>query len=145
MSSPSLRGSGLKSSICTAIRTNLCGLPLYEGVDWNVISCCNPITIGVSLFTREWIEIPEICDKSAPHLCLPLYEGVDWNSMRAIWKLKISVSLFTREWIEICRIWTLVLKRQLVSLFTREWIEIKARYQIVTSWKSPSLRGSGLK
>ena len=56
--SPSLRGSGLKSSI-----------PLHP-----------QINVTVSLFTREWIEIPHSCD------------GV----------LKASnVSLFTREWIEM--------------------------------------------
>ena len=33
-------------------------LPLYEGVDWNVITYfVVAVKQGVSLFTREWIEI----------------------------------------------------------------------------------------
>ena len=57
------------------------GLPLYEGVDWNL-----RWQIGIRYAVG-----------------LPLYEGVDWN-----WAVeRISgipaVSLFTREWIEIIR------------------------------------------
>ena len=34
------------------------GLPLYEGVDWNIIvNWYHDSAFGVSLFTREWIEI----------------------------------------------------------------------------------------
>ena len=82
--------------------SNQSSLPLYEGVDWNslvivqlTVSWMSPSLRGsglksksesffvsqldVSLFTREWIEIPRIADRSANIICLPLYEGVDWN------------------------------------------------------------------
>ena len=121
--SPSLRGSGLKCSKSIAFRSGS-GLPLYEGVDWNndVWGECETVTRSpslrgsglkslaqsdrvrnrfVSLFTREWIEIPQFLPfrpvpGMSPSLrgsglklqvitsqilrnCLPLYEGVDWN------------------------------------------------------------------
>ena len=98
----------------------------------------------VSLFTREWIEIDKTLSifnsgespslrgsglKSKPKpestvvTSLPLYEGVDWNCGKTIDSLK----------------------RNVVSLFTREWIEIIWRNIWLRAWKSPSLRGSGLK
>ena len=78
---------------------------------------------GVSLFTREWIEIPvsfvivtislspslrgsglKSCyyySTTKRALSLPLYEGVDWNTITSV-ELKLrKVSLFTREWIEM--------------------------------------------
>ena len=100
------------------------GLPLYEGVDWNIqwgsteqmrlrspslrgsglkyqftkfdVSCSE-----VSLFTREWIE-------------MAVRTSTLW-----LW----MVSLFTREWIEI-DIRPYISANDGVSLFTREWIEI---------------------
>ena len=53
--SPSLRGSGLKS----------CSLPI-----WGTLQ-------RVSLFTREWIEIISSVSTLTDHLGLPLYEEVD--------------------------------------------------------------------
>ena len=77
----------------------------------------------VSLFTREWIEIPTVLLQIYPCCC---------------------VSLFTREWIEIL---TLPFRSttQDVSLFTREWIEIRNKNKRFLVSASPSLRGSGLK
>ena len=58
---------------------------------------------------------------------------------------KQAVSLFTREWIEIDS-GTLSVRPCAVSLFTREWIEIfEVPATIDAGFKSPSLRGSGLK
>ena len=166
--SPSLRGSGLKSSeqamhtlnravsLFTRewIEISFCGrcsnfsdcLPLYEGVDWNSV-------IGFAV---------DLCRTG-----LPLYEGVDWNCRIRVCTLPTVVSLFTREWIEIkvAVIGLLAcikspslrgsgLKSSLcagtsfparVSLFTREWIEIRTPAKSGTSGLSPSLRGSGLK
>ena len=124
LSSPSLRGSGLKCCFCPLMYCINClplyegvdwnfrkfrrlyqirGLPLYEGVDWN--ACQNGITTNptaVSLFTREWIEIFFDSKTFYPHQCLPLYEGVDWNQYGGLTPYRmIGVSLFTREWIEI--------------------------------------------
>ena len=99
--SPSLRGSGLKSPKDIDFSAKGHSLPLYEGVDWNyqqisiwAIRCCLPLYEGVdwnasigmkqkgqaavSLFTREWIEIPKL----------------------SAYTLDAMVSLFTREWIE---------------------------------------------
>ena len=36
-----------------------------------------PQADGVSLFTREWIEIPTLFGETAVIFGLPLYEGVD--------------------------------------------------------------------
>ena len=55
------------------------GLPLYEGVDWNSTESVNRIGRNVSLFTREWIEITVSKRRGNMGLSLPLYEGVDWN------------------------------------------------------------------
>ena len=98
-------------------------LPLYEGVDWNSALSLNSVSrASVSLFTREWIEIPNHSEK----------------------RLICCVSLFTREWIEIAALpWQS--KRSAVSLFTREWIEIILLPSKKQLLESPSLRGSGLK
>ena len=78
-------------------------LPLYEGVDWNLCQHgFRAAEVNVSLFTREWIEIP------FDALLHPLS----------------NVSLFTREWIEMHGIME-HLQCTIVSLFTREWIEIQ--------------------
>ena len=78
-------------------------LPLYEGVDWNwkisnllKNAMRSPSLRGsglkflfffqfilsnfVSLFTREWIEIPSAFTAFLYPMSLPLYEGVDWNN-----------------------------------------------------------------
>ena len=124
--SPSLRGSGLKSAAPAEPATEA-GLPLYEGVDWNQFVIGWPFLVFVSLFTREWIEI----------FLLPLRDGMplvslftrEWIEIveRFGFLLPILVSLFTREWIEI---FLLPLRdgMPLVSLFTREWIEIVERF-----------------
>ena len=77
--SPSLRGSGLKFCIPPSRLCGIHGLPLYEGVDWNCSAYCLTSDKGVSLFTREWIEIFEDFEDRG----------------------ELEVSLFTREWIEI--------------------------------------------
>ena len=105
MLSPSLRGSGLKSSPTRALTPIAIRLPLYEGVDWN----------------QSW--------KHASHYCkgLPLYEGVDWNRYTCV-ICCCSVGLPLYEGVDwnLCscaRLW----HRYIVSLFTREWIEILSR------------------
>ena len=102
VSSPSLRGSGLKLFPCMEIYRWMLCLPLYEGVDWNAASIRYCRNLVVSLFTREWIEIPSrtfwilpkpvslftrewieivcVCPRPPPPGGLPLYEGVDWNA-----------------------------------------------------------------
>ena len=77
----------------------------------------------VSLFTREWIEIPV---QSVPELIIgsPSSRGsglkfeLDYNN-----RTSRIVSLFTREWIEIYDD-IFGYQGRYVSLFTREWIEI---------------------
>ena len=146
MSSPSLRGSGLKFFLC--FLCNFCRwcLPLYEGVDWNSSSDFTEPNVSVSLFTREWIEIEYDTSNFVNWCSLPLYEGVDWNRDPDCIRYLFFVSLFTREWIEICIVIASNPVRKMspslrgsglksvliigesgsgkVSLFTREWIEI---------------------
>ena len=121
--SPSLRGSGLKLIIPYLVVLCKCRLPLYEGVDWNVLIAPIRHIIRVSLFTREWIEIrvssgiqnrfksPSLRGSG---LKSPTGQGTRWErwspSLRGS-GLKCQpyrqgscchwVSLFTREWIEI--------------------------------------------
>ena len=86
----------------TPFPVNFISLPLYEGVDWNSWGSAAAIRASgvslftrewiemqhginltgskyVSLFTREWIEIEDAASENSPSKCLPLYEGVDWN------------------------------------------------------------------
>ena len=121
--SPSLRGSGLKLIIPYLVVLCKCRLPLYEGVDWNVLIAPIRHIIRVSLFTREWIEIrvssgiqnrfksPSLRGSG---LKSPTGQGTRWErwspSLRGS-GLKCQpyrqgscchwVSLFTREWIEM--------------------------------------------
>ena len=101
--SPSLRGSGLKSVSQGRIR-NPCSLPLYEGADWNLFSrwCC-PVG-GVSLFTRERIEIAQ----------------------QAAFAWLFRVSLFTREWIEVLS-WYYGKNSRSLPL-TKKWIDRNQYY-----------------
>ena len=122
----------------------------------------------VSLFTREWIEIPPVKSstfvcKSSPSLrgsglkcqnwrwtkfCLwsPSLRGSGLKSRRnhlcinAVW-----VSLFTREWIEICTLSLIAV--QISGLPLYEGVDWNTLYCIIFSFPrpSPSLRGSGLK
>ena len=79
LSSPSLRGSGLKCR------------------------CCRTLDNGtfVSLFTREWIEIilPQE-EKGAEAVSLFTREWIEMQNRYCRYD-NIKVSLFTREWIEI--------------------------------------------
>ena len=120
--SPSLRGSGLKFVDKIAYHT----------------------THFVSLFTREWIEIPRIADRSA-NIIVSLFTR-EWIEIidTASFASAHAVSLFTREWIEI-QTGLRPPTAALVSLFTREWIEIANDGSSSLSSLSPSLRGSGLK
>ena len=71
-------------------------------MDWNTLPCNGERHAGVSLFTREWIEIVLPPGHRHERQRLPLYEGVDWN--KVLNHAMVSpplVSLFTREWIEI--------------------------------------------
>ena len=134
-----------KESITKKIR-----LPLYEGVDWNkIFFTLTGWDAAVSLFTREWIEMPASAWSKRDRLRLPLYEGVDWNAYKqrnkpALQGLPLyegvdwngaaqtgtqgwSVSLFTREWIEIIKS-SACDSSTFVSLFTREWIEIDGAF-----------------
>ena len=144
--SPSLRGSGLKLIIPYLVVLCKCRLPLYEGVDWNVliapirhiirvslftrewieISNRAGYSLGamVSLFTREWIEMPAIQARLVLPLGLPLYEGVDWNCNQRICLTHNSTSPSLRgsglKWPTFHNFVPI----PLVSLFTREWIEM---------------------
>ena len=102
--SPSLRGSGLKSSG----RRNI-----LQGLD-------------VSLFTREWIEI------TAPflycnYIMSPSLRGSGLKCFAvhfaAIWARSPSLRGSGLKWGG----WSLMLPPIYVSLFTREWIEIEWR------------------
>ena len=51
------------------------GLPLYEGVDWNLFILIMQKTAGVSLFTREWIEMRINTDNLDKDLSSPSLRG----------------------------------------------------------------------
>ena len=146
--SPSLRGSGLKSTArCIPSLVGIC-LPLYEGVDWNIkhMSCLQTAYSRSPSLRGSGLKLHFVHNPSPNCLCLPLYEGVDWNfrSFSVCWISRVS--LFTREWIEISAVpgtplgsaclplyegvdWNTVCVNAKadstrVSLFTREWIEI---------------------
>ena len=100
---------------------------------------------AVSLFTREWIEIPELkMDK-----VLSVSPSLRGSGLKSAGGYSPSileiVSLFTREWIEITAAFSSSVFAS-VSLFTREWIEIlNNAASVLPEIASPSLRGSGLK
>ena len=126
--SPSLRGSGLKSCMDTAI----------------------PSATAVSLFTREWIEIKATkLSVSQKEVSLFTREWIEMDTKQVGKPCRNTVSLFTREWIEIIkssacdsstfsspslrgsglkspRSWSPNTTMVSVSLFTREWIEMCA-------------------
>ena len=77
----------------------------------------------VSLFTREWIEIPIFSASGARPSMSPSLRG----SGLKLWLRPQKQS------------------KQRVSLFTREWIEIENELTGTDAVRSPSLRGSGLK
>ena len=83
--SPSLRGSGLKSSGVSK-RTNLFFVSLFtrEWIEMLKRHSWKP-DCHVSLFTREWIEISRNNNRIFSATCLPLYEGVDWNHFCPYW------------------------------------------------------------
>ena len=100
--SPSLRGSGLKSESRSTDSCNRWS-PSLRGSGLKFYPRSQKIRMPpVSLFTREWIEIPFLQLHFFSHNC---------------------VSLFTREWIEISHRPHAAIYI-VVSLFTREWIEI---------------------
>ena len=79
--SPSLRGSGLKSFNLDTAKKEVTS-PSLRGSGLKYWSGCRCSECSqVSLFTREWIEMPCSVDRCRADCC---------------------VSLFTREWIEIC-------------------------------------------
>ena len=165
--SPSLRGSGLKLIIPYLVVLCKCRLPLYEGVDWNVLIAPIRHIIRVSLFTREWIEIrvssgiqnrfksPSLRGSG---LKSPTGQGTRWErwspSLRGS-GLKCQpyrqgscchwVSLFTREWIEIAIsvfVWLIIPRLPLYEGV--DWNDRPSTTLYPFHW-SPSLRGSGLK
>ena len=78
----------------------------------------------VSLFTREWIEIPTVLLQIYPCCC---------------------VSLFTREWIEMYGRLCCKYSRQSLPLYEGvDWNPLCKSFFIPYN-RSPSLRGSGLK
>ena len=128
-----------KNNIC-----DLC-LPLYEGVDWNDLKCQSPecgwrlpLYEGVDWNRRE--KIPEVFPCS-----LPLYEGVDWNSCYIKFNsfFPLSPSLRGSGLKSLVNWFTKLIF--VVSLFTREWIEMSILPPKSDKSPSPSLRGSGLK
>ena len=59
-------------------------------------------TTAVSLFTREWIEIPEAMEYIFNIERSPSLRGSGLKScLQAVYRRMRQVSLFTREWIEI--------------------------------------------
>ena len=165
--SPSLRGSGLKS-LKQWSTSLILSLPLYEGVDWNF--CQTPVQskslwspslrgsglkfsnkvivkkgLTVSLFTREWIEIrvPRTHPQSL-QVSLFTREWIEIGSLLA-WIGTIWVSLFTREWIEICKKEIAFVPNGCLPLYEGvDWNRSTSR-TCRGSGASPSLRGSGLK
>ena len=122
--SPSLRGSGLKSTPPDRHTGQKRRSPSLRGSGLKSVRDTEvEVKKYVSLFTREWIEI------------LPFFRicMTAWSPSLRGSGLKFSVpcyldngdyvSLFTREWIEILRK-CIETPCGHVSLFTREWIEI---------------------
>ena len=166
--SPSLRGSGLKSSVNVFTIDKWCCLPLYEGVDWNIviiaiafITICLPLYEGVdwNLFCLQLLcklyESPSLRGsglKSPRGVYLltkprrlPLYEGVDWNKIRSPQPIPHN-RLPLYEGVDWNHDYIIRhFGRYVVSLFTREWIEISSTWRLISRLPSPSLRGSGLK
>ena len=101
------------------------GLPLYEGVDWNIEdqtvfkgTARSPSLrgSGLKLNAAQLIDFP---------LESPSLRGSGLKYLVELeWRWSDKVSLFTREWIEIF-LYKLHKCVQPVSLFTREWIEIQ--------------------
>ena len=109
ISSPSLRGSGLKCCDYPNTPNKAC-LPLYEGVDWNIDFWRYDIQ-GASLPLYEgvdWNVLPAIVGDVCKSL--PLYEGVDWN--REYWrvrKIRGSLPLYEGvDWNNVRQIFVLV-------------------------------------
>ena len=164
--SPSLRGRGLKWKNHKKHLLIICR-PLYEGVDWNMLSrstigniWCRPLYEGVdwNVTSTAW---------QYRKCCRPLYEGVDWNSFATkphdqfmspslrgrglkfyrhrSEETRRTVALFTRAWIEI---WWVAENGKALScrpLYEGvDWNWYTHRPRIL--WRlSPSLRGRGLK
>ena len=122
--SPSLRGSGLKFSYVSMLSPPISSPSLRgSGLKWAALFIVRWYA-DVSLFTREWIEIPVFRLITVQPSSSPSLRGSGLKLRLAIAKkLSVNVSLFTREWIEIALLVRCPLPRP-VSLFTREWIEI---------------------
>ena len=124
--SPSLRGSGLKSARFPC-RLSGCPVSLFTR-EWIEIPSASGRRsfFSVSLFTREWIEIFLWLFYFFIYMSPSLRgSGLKYRPSHRL-QTFCHVSLFTREWIEMpCGERLQQLQR--VSLFTREWIEISGR------------------
>ena len=77
--SPSLRGSGLKC-VNKKFVSSHSGLPLYEGVDWNLNIWFGRIqTTGSPSLRGSGLKLSNSLTNASASSRLPLYEGVDWN------------------------------------------------------------------
>ena len=146
LGSPSLRGSGLKyHSPERESETLQVSLFTREWIEIPPVKS-STFVCKVSLFTREWIEMVQSENGLCRCLLSPSLRGSGLKScMDTAIPSATAVSLFTREWIEI-KATKLSVSQKEVSLFTREWIEIiKSSACDSSTFSSPSLRGSGLK
>ena len=122
--SPSLRGSGLKLRWARLHLFPGQRLPLYEGVDWNVIA----VVTKPNLFMSPSLRGSGLKSATRRNLCgaykSPSLRGSGLKFRNpASTASTLPVSLFTREWIEITTAFSSSVFAS-VSLFTREWIEI---------------------
>ena len=100
--SPSLRGSGLKSSCSSCQKQRYGSLPLYEGVDWNIVSISSRRKNRLSPSLRG-SGLKFICANWNKVEMSPSLRGSGLKFFAAYNNvIKSPVSLFTREWIEIC-------------------------------------------
>ena len=147
LGSPSLRGSGLKyHSPERESETLQVSLFTREWIEIPPVKS-STFVCKVSLFTREWIEMVQSENGLCRCLLSPSLRGSGLKScMDTAIPSATAVSLFTREWIEMDTKQVGKPCRNTVSLFTREWIEIiKSSACDSSTFSSPSLRGSGLK
>ena len=111
--------------VATVTETDAGGLPLYEGVDWNIFSitlvtkatCASPSLRGSGLKYQFFLRVVQ------DPQCLPLYEGVDWNCGCDRKNNQSSVSPSLRG----------------------SGLKFSASNIVLLAFVSPSLRGSGLK
>ena len=144
LSSPSLRGRGLKCDDSSVDRTSPVSPSLRgRGLKFTPARRNTPLKI-VALFARAWIEI---CNKGKEEnrhrVALFARAWIEIYSCKTEYAFK-NVALFARAWIEIIMA-EKAEPTQVVALFARAWIEIFRFSLSICLSTSPSLRGRGLK